>query len=81
MFRLHLINDWRQAHKWSSMRLIALGAACQTAVITTPPQVAQHINEHVWQGLSYFSLACIVLAAAGRITTVEKPDVQSPPAP
>lgn len=74
MFRLRLINDWRQAHKWSSMRLIALGAACQTAVITTPPQVAQHISEKVWQGLSYFSLACIVLAAAGRITTTEKPD-------
>lgn len=72
--RLRLIDGWHHAWKFSSIRFLALGAACQTAVITTPPQIAAHIDEHVWQGLSYFSLACIVLAGAGRITTTEKPN-------
>lgn len=75
---LRLIDDWHRAWKWSSIRFLALGASCQTVVVTCPAQVAQHVPEWVWQGLSIFSLICMVAAAAGRVTTVEKPNDQSP---
>lgn len=70
--RLRLVTDWKQAWKWSSIRFLALGGAAQGTVIGCPAQVAQHIPEWVWTALSEFSLACIFLAAAGRITTTEK---------
>lgn len=60
------------------MRFLALGAVCQGTVITCPAQIAQHVPEWVWQGLSEFSVFCMFAAGVARITTPqEKPDVQS----
>lgn len=73
--RIRLTDDWKQSWRWSSMRFLALGAACQTVVVTCPAQVAQHVPEWVWQWLSVFSVVCMLLAAAGRVTKMEKPDV------
>lgn len=70
---MRLIDDWHRAWRWSSMRCIALGAVTQTTVVTCPAQVAQHVPEWVWQGLSIFSLFCILAAGASRITTTEPP--------
>lgn len=71
---MHLVEDWHQAWRWSSMRCLALGVAIQGTVVTCPAQVAQHIPEWVWQGLSIFSLACMLAAAVGRVTTMDKPN-------
>lgn len=70
---LRLVDDARKAWKWSSMRCLALGATTQGVVVGCPMQVAQHVPEWVWQSLSIFSLACMIAAAAGRITTTEPP--------
>lgn len=51
------------------MRFLALGAAVQTGVITCPPTIAQHIPEPVLQGLSCFSLFCMIAAGVSRVTT------------
>lgn len=72
--RLRLVDDYRQAWKWSSIRFLLLGGAVQTTVVTCPAAVAQHVPEWVWQCLSCFSLFCILAAAAGRVTTTEKPN-------
>ena len=78
---MRLIDDWRRAWKWSSVRFIALGATVQTSVVTCPAQVAQHVPEWVWQGLSVFSLVCMLAAAAGRVTTTEPKHDLQPPVP
>lgn len=71
---MRLIDDWHKAWRWSSMRFLALGAVTQTSVVTCPAAVAQHVPEWIWQGLSVFSLACMIAAAGGRVTTTEKPN-------
>lgn len=77
--RLRLINDWRRAWRWSSMRFLATGAAVQVAVVTCPDKVAQHVPEAVWSVLSVFALTCTLLAGLGRITTTEPSHDPEPP--
>lgn len=77
-FNLRLVDDARNSWKWSSMRLLALGGVTQTAVVSCPAAIAQHVPEWVWQALSCFSLFCIIAAGVGRITTTEKPDAHVP---
>lgn len=77
MFGRRLIDDAREAWTWGSIRFLALGGVCQTVVITCPVQVAAHVPEWVWQGLSSFSVFCMIAAGFCRVTThQEKPDVQ-----
>jgi xanthine/uracil permease len=78
--RLRLINDWRQAHKWSSMRFLAVSAALQ-ASLQAPAYVTQYLPQWVLQGASTASFACLFLAGLGRITKLEKNDVRDPNAP
>jgi len=79
--RLYLIDNWHHAWRWSSIRFIALGGVTQTALLTTPGAVLQYVPQWVLQGLSVFSLACILAAGLGRITTTEKPVCPSSPPP
>lgn len=79
--KLRLIDDWRKAWKFSSMRCIALGAACQGAVVATPYQVAQYVPHWVWSSLSVFSLFCLIAAGVGRVTTTEPRNEPQPPVP
>lgn len=70
---LHLVDKWKEAHRWSSIRFLALGGAAQLALVTTPQRVLDYAPGWALQGLSVLSLACIFLAGVGRITTTEKP--------
>lgn len=76
---LHLIDDWHNCWRWSSMRFIATGAAIQTALLTTPGAILQYVPQWILQGLSVFSLACIIAAGIGRVTTTEKPNEPARP--
>ncbi len=78
-FRLRLVDGWRHAHQWSSMRFLALGGATQFALQTAPQRVLDNAPGWALQGLAAFSLLCIVLAGLGRVTSLEKPPC--PPSP
>lgn len=72
---LHLIPDWKQAWKYSSVRIAAAGAAVQGALLAFPMQLQQYLPAWVLSTLSVFALGCLILAIAGRITTTEAPSV------
>lgn len=55
------------------MRLIAVGAAVQGVIVTTPDKVMQYVPGWATQGLSIFALGCMLAAAIGRVTTTEPP--------
>lgn len=71
-WRPHLVEDWKQAHRWSSMRFLALGGAAQAALQFAPQRVLDYAPGWALQGLSILTLACIFLAGAGRLTKLEK---------
>src|SRR4051812_37635827 len=79
--RLRLIEDWHRSWRWSSMRFLALGGAAQVALIGAPGRVLDHTPEWVLQSLSVLSLACVLLAAAGRVTVLEQPNEPKSPPP
>jgi 1,4-dihydroxy-2-naphthoyl-CoA synthase len=79
--RLYLIDNWHHAWRWSSIRFIALGGVTQMALQTMPDRVLAFVPGWALQGLSMFSLACILAAGLGRITTTEKPVCPSSPPP
>lgn len=60
--RDHLIADWKQAHKFISMRVAALGAGLQTAFLLMPQRILDHVPEHVQNGAAIF---CFVGVAMG----------------
>lgn len=72
--RLKLIEDWQQSWRWSSMRFIAIGGAIQAALLA-PQAILQYVPQFVLQTAATISFVCIVLAAFGRVTQVEKKDV------
>lgn len=75
MFRRRLADDAHKAWTFGSVRFLMLGGTCQTAVVTCPAAVAQHVPEWVWQGLSMFSLFCMMAAGYCRVT-VPAPKLQ-----
>lgn len=74
-FNLRLVDDARNAWKWSSMRFLALGGVVQGAVVTCPAAVSDHLPTWVMSAASTFSFCCLIAAGVGRITTTEKPNV------
>ena len=76
--KLRLIEDWHHAYRWSSMRFLALGGACQFTLATAPDRVLDYVPYWATQALSVFSLGCILAAGIGRITTTEKPQCPLP---
>lgn len=70
--KLRFIDDWKQAWRWSSVRLIALSAALQTALLAFP--LKDYVPLWIVQGLATAILAVTLLAAAGRVTTTEPPN-------
>lgn len=76
MFGRRLIDDAHHAWKWGSMRFLALGATVQGAIVGADHiGLSQHVPEPVLQGLSCFSLFCMIAAGVSRVTTpVENPN-------
>lgn len=74
-YRVHMVDGWRQAHQWSSVRLAAFGGAVMLGLKVAPESVLSHVPEWLLSGLSIVALASIILAPAARITQVEKKDV------
>lgn len=77
---LVLIPGWKSFWKWSSMRFLALGGTVQVALLAFPQALQQYLPPAVLSWSSTFVLACMMLGAAGRVTTTnpqpaEKPDV------
>lgn len=73
-FNRRLSDDAHKAWTFGSMRFLALGGTIQTAVVTCPAAVAQHVPEWIWQAMSTFSLFCMVAAAYCRVTVKQEPD-------
>ena len=73
--RIRLVDDWKQAHRWSSMRFLAIGGAAALVLKTTPDSVLAYAPGWMLQGLSIVSIASFFLAGLGRVTQVEKPNV------
>lgn len=72
--RLRLIDDWRQAWKWSSMRFLGIGIAIQGVLQTAPGSVTQYVPQWILQTAGTISFACMIAAAFGRVTKVERKD-------
>ena len=82
--QLRLVDDARHAWKWSSVRLIAAGATTQLILVGFPDELQNYLPDGVMKWGSVFCLACMILAAAGRVTTIEpkeNPNVQLHPDP
>lgn len=75
-YRVRLVDDAHQAWKWSSMRILALAGAAEIGLAKCPESVCSHVPEFVMSSLATFVLLAPLLAAAGRLTTVEKSDVR-----
>lgn len=79
--RLRLINDWHQAWRWSSIRLMAVSGVLQAVLLAFPEKMAQYVPYWVMSTLATTSLAILLLAGFARITKVENLNVPEPPAP
>lgn len=79
--RLRLIDGWQHAWKFSSMRFLAFGGAIQMVLQTAPGSVTQYVPQWVLQTAGTVSFACMIFAALGRVTKVEKSDAKSPDVP
>lgn len=75
MYRVRLVEDAKQAWRWSSIRFLALGGVVQGALVSAPATITQYVPDWLLRGLATFSLICIILAGVGRMTQVEKSDV------
>ena len=79
MFRLHLVSDYKQAWKWSSMRLLGLSGIAELALKyfkDLPSEATQFIDPKV---LSYVATGAFLLAFLGRITEMKKGSDVEPP--
>ena len=79
--RVSLIDNWAHAWRWSSMRALAVGGVTQTALMAAPQRLLDYAPGWMLQGLSVFSLGCILAAGIGRVTVVEKPACPLSPPP
>lgn len=73
--RLRLIDDWHQAWRWSSVRLIAVSGAMQAALLAFP--LKDYVPGWIVSSLATATLFITLAAAAGRVLTTEKPDVHN----
>lgn len=80
-YKLKLVDDWHKAWKWSSMRLFGLSGVAELGLRyfkDLPQEVTQYIDHNI---LSWIATGSFVLAFLGRVTSVEKSDVQPPQSP
>lgn len=68
---VRLIDDWDQAWRWSSVRLIAISGALQAALLAFP--LKDYVPTWIIQGVATATLFITLAAAAGRVTKMEKP--------
>ena len=71
--RARLVDDWKQAWRWASMRLLALSIALQVVLMAMPDTIRQYLPDSVTH-----VLAIVILAAgvAGRLYKQETPNVR-----
>lgn len=70
--RIRLVEDWRRAWRWSSVRLIAISAALQGALLAFP--LKDYVPGWIIQTVATGTLFVTLAAAAGRVTTAEPKD-------
>lgn len=63
-----LIPEWKQAWRWSSIRLMAVSGMIQGVLLAFPAQLQTYVPPVVLQVLSTGALGILVLAGIGRIT-------------
>jgi len=62
--KIELVEDWRRAHRWLSVRLMALGVALQSAWPLVPDDVKSHLPSWLFSSLS---IGILIAAVAGRL--------------
>lgn len=77
--QLHLLPDWKQAWRWSSIRFLAVGGVVQGSLLAFPVQLQQYLPSWVLRSLAEFALFCVIAGGIGRITTMEKLNEPSKP--
>lgn len=76
--RLRLIDDWKRAWRWSSVRLLAIAVAVQTTLLAFP--LKDYVPQWIISTLATAALLITLAAGLGRITTTEPAnEPQSPP--
>lgn len=76
--KLRLVEDWHQAWRWSSMRLMGLAGTAELALHffkDLPTEVTQYVEPKV---LSYLATGSFILAFLGRVTQVDHEPPQPP---
>lgn len=70
--KLRLVDDYRKAWRFSSIRCLAVAGSCQAAVVASDRLgYSQHIPGWVLSTLSTFALLGTIAAGVGRITTTD----------
>lgn len=67
--RIRLVDDWHKAASWSSVRLIAFGAAVKVVLVAWPT-LADYLPSWFTQTVAVLTFLGLLLAA--RLTTTEK---------
>lgn len=70
MFNFNLVEDWRNAWGWISVKCMALAGAIQGAWLFIPEDMKASIPANVVQ---YATLALLAVGVAGRLT--KQPDL------
>lgn len=73
MPQFRLIDNAKDAWRWSSVRLVAIAAVIQTVVLAFP--LKDYVPGWIISTLATASLIITLMAGIGRITTTEKPNV------
>lgn len=63
--RDHLIDDYRLAHKFISMRMAAVGAGIQTGLMFMPDRILKHVPESF---MNASAIICFVGVVLGVLT-------------
>lgn len=66
-----LVDDWRQAWRWASVRLLALSLALQGALLVMPDTVRAYLPDWAGHATAIFLL---LAATVGRLVKQKPPD-------
>lgn len=74
MRRPCLVDDWKRAHQWASMQLVAVGLAIQGTYMALPDAMRAELPQEY---VRWSAIATFILIALGRI--VKQDDAPRPP--
>lgn len=80
-YRISLVDRAKDFWRWSSIRLMLVSGAIQTALLAFPVTLAQYVSPWLLTAMADASVVLLVLAGIGRICIVEKPNEPEPPKP